>query len=589
MADRELTLKMIVQAIDRVTKPARQMGAAMGDMARRARLDQLQANLLAARERLAAIGTAARDVGKRFQDMGAGALTSLTAPIAAIGGFSLRAFGQMEQLETSFKSMLGGSEAAKNMVKELSDFAAKTPFQMQDIGGATKQLLSFGVEASKITSTLGMLGDISAGANIPLGDMASIFGKSMAKGKAMTEELLQLSDRGVPIIDVLAKGLGRSKDQIFELASQGRISFDILTRAMQTMTSQGGVYFKQMDEQSQTLFGKWSTFKDNFILGMVDIGDALMRVFGIGDGLDGLTLQIQLIREQFKAFAEANPELLKFIFIATALAAAVGPTLIVIGWMAKGFGVLAASGAGAIKMMLMLKTGIGALIGMVGNFAVALKAGYSVMQAFNLVLAANPIGLIIVSIAALAAAAYLIYQNWGPISNFFSGLWAEIKSAFDQGFIQGVLKVLEVFNPTIWIAKGVNALIEYLFGIDLAKVGSEWIGGLWDGMQAKWAELVDWLSSAVTSLMDWMPDWVKERLGLDAGGLGQMPGSAVGNVASAVAPAIGPQNGQGQGRFAGEVKVSFDNAPSNMRVKEVKSDNPDFVPSVYAGYAMGGS
>ncbi|WP_412557600.1 tape measure protein [Thalassospira sp. MIT1370] len=589
MADRELTLKMIVQAIDRVTKPARQMGAAMGDMARRARLDQLQANLLAARERLAAIGSAARDVGKRFQDMGTGALTSLTAPIAAIGGFSLRAFGQMEQLETSFKSMLGGSEAAKNMVKELSDFAARTPFQMQDIGGATKQLLSFGVEASKITSTLGMLGDISAGANIPLGDMASIFGKSMAKGKAMTEELLQLSDRGVPIIDVLAKGLGRSKDQIFELASQGRISFDILTRAMQTMTSQGGVYFKQMDEQSKTLFGKWSTFKDNFILGMVDIGDALMRVFGIGDGLDGLTLQIQLIREQFKAFAEANPELLKFIFIATALAAAVGPTLIVIGWMAKGFGVLAASGAGAIKMMLMLKTGIGALIGMVGNFAVALKAGYSVMQAFNLVLAANPIGLIIVSIAALAAAAYLIYQNWGPISNFFSGLWAEIKSAFDQGFIQGVLKVLEVFNPTIWIAKGVNALIEYLFGIDLAKVGSEWIGGLWDGMQAKWAELVDWLSSAVTSLMDWMPDWVKERLGLDAGGLGQMPGSAVGNVASAVAPAIGPQNGQGQGRFAGEVKVSFDNAPSNMRVKEVKSDNPDFVPSVYAGYAMGGS
>lgn len=589
MADRELTLKMIVQAIDRVTKPARQMGAAMGDMARRARLDQLQAKLLAARERLAAIGSAARDVGKRFQDMGTGALTSLTAPIAAIGGFSLRAFGQMEQLETSFKSMLGGSEAAKNMVKELSDFAARTPFQMQDIGGATKQLLSFGVEASKITSTLGMLGDISAGANIPLGDMASIFGKSMAKGKAMTEELLQLSDRGVPIIDVLAKGLGRSKDQIFELASQGRISFDILTRAMQTMTSQGGVYFKQMDEQSKTLFGKWSTFKDNFILGMVDIGDALMRVFGIGDGLDGLTLQIQLIREQFKAFAEANPELLKFIFIATALAAAVGPTLIVIGWMAKGFGVLAASGAGAIKMVLMLKTGIGALIGMVGNFAVALKAGYSVMQAFNLVLAANPISLIIVSIAALAAAAYLIYQNWGPISNFFSGLWAEIKSAFDQGFIQGVLKVLEVFNPTIWIAKGVNALIAYLFGIDLAKVGGEWIGGLWDGMQSKWAELVDWLSSAVTSLMDWMPDWVKERLGLDAGGLGQMPAGAVGNVASAVAPAIGPQNGQGQGRFAGEVKVSFDNAPSNMRVKEVKSDNPDFVPSVYAGYAMGGS
>ena len=582
MANRELTLKMIVQAIDRVTKPARQMGNAMGDMARRARLDHLQAKLLAARERLSSMGTAARDLGKRFQDFGTGALTKVTAPLALAGGFAFNAYGKIEQLTTSFKSMLGGGEAARQMMEKLTTFAASTPFQLEGIGQATKQLLSFGVLPAKIIENLRMLGDIGAGANVPLNEMAAIFGKVKAKGKAMTEELLQLSDRGIPIIDVLAKGLGKSKDQIFELASQGRISFDILKRAMQTMTAEGGIFFKQMEEQSKTLFGKLSTLKDNVFLLFADLGVTIDEMFGVKEGIDFLIAQVQGLRTSFKAFAKDHPELATWIATLALFAAAIGPVIIGLGLASSAIGVLSSGFALALAPI----TG---LIAVVGNLVTALRAGYGVMAAFNLVLAANPIGLIVTAVAALAAAAYLIYQNWGPISNFFSGLWAEIKSAFDQGFIQGVLKVLEVFNPTIWIAKGVNALIEYLFGIDLAKVGSEWIGGLWDGMQAKWAELVDWLSSAVTSLMDWMPDWVKERLGLDAGGLGQMPGSAVGNVASAVAPAIGLQNGQGQGRFAGEVKVSFDNAPSNMRVKEVKSDNPDFVPSVYAGYAMGGS
>ncbi|WP_339860382.1 tape measure protein [Thalassospira alkalitolerans] len=561
MADRELTLKMIVQAIDRVTKPARQMGAAMGDMARRARLDQLQAKLMAARERLTAIGTAARNVGKRFQDFGAGALTKVTAPLALVGGFALNAYGKIEQLTTSFKSMLGGADAARAMVKKLTDFAASTPFQLEGIGQSAKQLLAFGVLQDNIVPVLRNLGDIAAGANIPLNEMAAIYGKVKAKGKAMTEELLQLSDRGIPVIDVLAKGLGKSKDQIFELASQGRISFDILKRAMQTMTAQGGIFFQQMEEQSKTLFGKLSTLKDNVFLLFADLGETLDKMFGVKDGIDVLISKVQLLRTSFVAFSESNPGLAKLVAFVGILAAAIGPLAIGIGLAASAFGVLA-TGLGLIF------SPIGLVIAAFAGAAFLIIKHWDEVQSF------------------LAKVAITIVRAWAPIGNFFSGLWDGIKAGFDEGFIQGVLKVLETFNPAIWILKGANELIKALFGIDLAKIGSEWIGGLWSGMQAKWAELVQWLSSSVTSLMDWMPDWVKERMGLDGGGLGQMP-SGVGNAASAIAPAIGPQNGQT--RVGGEIKVSFDNAPSNMKIKEVKSDNPDVVPSVYAGYAMGGS
>jgi tape measure domain-containing protein len=589
---KEMNLKLIVQAIDRVTKPARQMGAALGDISRRAKLERLQINLRRALERLQALAAVAQKVGKRLSEMGGGAFKKLTLPLAAVGGFALNAFGKMEQLQTSFKSMLGNAEAAKNMVKKLSDFAANTPFQLQGIGAAARQLLSFGVAQGDVVKRLRMLGDISAGANVPLSDMAAIFGKAKAKGKAMTEELLQLSDRGVPIIDTLAKGLGKTKDEIFTLASQGKISFAILARAMQSMTSEGGVFYKQMDEQSKTLFGKLSTLRDNITLFLVQVGDVIAKTFGLKNGIDGLIVQIQKLRDGFEDFAKANPVLVKTVFVFGAMAAVAGPVLMALGQMSMGIGGVAT----AVKV---LGPGIAAVVSVFGNLIAALRAGYSAMAALNVVFAANPFGLIVVAAAALAGAAYLIYRNWEPISNFFKGIWSkvanifneiisEITTAFKTGFLDGMLKLFELFTPQIWVAKGVNALIKYLFDIDLAKAGRNWIGGFESGIKGKWADLVAWLANAVTGLMDWMPDWVKEHLGFDGAGQLQIPNAAAGAQAPAIKPVIGPQSGTSHTRVGGEIKVAFENAPTNMRVKSIKSDNPDVTPSVDAGYLMSG-
>ena len=119
------------------------------------------------------------------------------------------------------------------------------------------------------------------------------------------------------------------------------------------------------------------------------------------------------------------------------------------------------------------------------------------------------------------------------------------------------------------------------FDIDLAQVGRDWIGGLADGVMAAWADLVAWLGKAATGLMDWMPDWVKTRLGIDGGNLSAPSASAV----PAIKPAIGPAR---QARVGGAVKVSFENAPANMRIREVKSQTPGFGVDVDAGYAMAG-
>ena len=88
----------------------------------------------------------------------------------------------------------------------LTDFTAKTPFQLEDVGAAAKMLLSFGVAGDDIIDRLQVLGDIAAGANVPLQDMAAIYGKTLSEREG--------ADRGAES-DVRARrpdhsGAGRS-------------------------------------------------------------------------------------------------------------------------------------------------------------------------------------------------------------------------------------------------------------------------------------------------------------------------------------------------------------------------------------------
>ena len=90
-------------------------------------------------------------------------------------------------------------------MKELSDFAASTPFEFPEIANAGKSLLAFGFEASKITGTLTTLGDIASSLNIPLGELSEIYGKIKTSGRVFSEDINQLTGRGIPIISELAK------------------------------------------------------------------------------------------------------------------------------------------------------------------------------------------------------------------------------------------------------------------------------------------------------------------------------------------------------------------------------------------------
>lgn len=174
------------------------------------------------------------------------------------------AAAKLEVFETQFKTILGSSKAAQKQLQDLQEFAAKTPFQIDGLALATRQLLSFGVVQEEVIPTLSQLGDIAAGVGASIDELTIPFGRLVSTQKLTLIELDKFADRGVNLYKALADGAGVSLKNIRDEISKGRVPFELFTKALNDLTQEGGTFFKGAEAQSKTLAGAISTLDDNF-------------------------------------------------------------------------------------------------------------------------------------------------------------------------------------------------------------------------------------------------------------------------------------------------------------------------------------
>jgi tape measure domain-containing protein len=204
----------------------------------------------------------------------------IAAGIYKIGEASLKASAEMEQNRVAFTTMLGSAEKANAILRDMTGFAASTPFELPQIVNAGKQMLAFGFTAKEIIPTLTKLGDVSAGLSIPLNELTAIYGKIKTSNRIMGDDLLQLGGRGIPIVEELAKSFNVSKESISKMASEGKIKFSDLENVMSNLTGEGSKFGGLMDAQSKTLGGKWSNFNDALGKTAVILGDTTSGAAG---------------------------------------------------------------------------------------------------------------------------------------------------------------------------------------------------------------------------------------------------------------------------------------------------------------------
>lgn len=202
------------------------------------------------------------------------AVAGLAAGFSAIQAakFVFAKTAELESQTRSIQTLTGSVQQAKQIIQELQQLGAATPFTSTELIESAKRLTAFGVSAKDVVETTRRLGDVAGATGANLGELTLAYGQVIAKGRLQGEELLQFQERGVALQDELRKMYGLTGEEFSKALSKGQISAEAVEVALQRLTDTGGKYANGAIAQSDTLNGRFSTLQDGV--------DELARVIG---------------------------------------------------------------------------------------------------------------------------------------------------------------------------------------------------------------------------------------------------------------------------------------------------------------------
>lgn len=296
-----------------------------------------------------------RGMTSNITQLGKNMTRSITLPLAALGAAAVKSAADLETLETSFISLTGGAKQARDMVADLNKFTAETPFQLEQVGKAARQLIAAGTDISEVNMQLQFLGDIAATSGSSIDEIAAIFAKVQAKGKVELENLNQLAERGIPIFTALSEATGLLPSQL----GAGAVTVEQFNETLKSFAEEGGFANGAMQRLSETAAGRFSTALDNLKLAGAELGNVLLPT---------INKLLEFVTDLAQRFTALNGTTQQMIVEMGLAAAAIGPLVVLIPQI------------------------IAQITALRGAFAL-----------LNTVLIANPIGAVIASIVALTA------------------------------------------------------------------------------------------------------------------------------------------------------------------------------------------
>ena len=180
--------------------------------------------------------------------------------------------GEFQQLEVAFATLLQSKEKADALMSQMVELAAKTPFDLQGVASGARQLLAYGFAAADITNTLTRLGNVAAGLGLNLQDLTWLYGTTAVQGRLYTRDVMQFQSRGIDLAGELATQLGKTRAEISQMVTEGKIGFPEVQKAIESMTNEGGKFHNLMQEQSKTITGLISNLGDALDMMFNDLG-----------------------------------------------------------------------------------------------------------------------------------------------------------------------------------------------------------------------------------------------------------------------------------------------------------------------------
>ena len=346
---------------------------------------------------------------------------------------------QMESYLTNFKVMLGNEQLAAEKLEEIRKMAASTPFSLSDLTEGTQTLLQFGIAADDTTGVLKQLGDISLGNADKLQTLVRAYGKMSSAQKVTLENVNMMIDAGFNPLNQICDATGESMSALYKRISDGKVSFNELEAAVAAATSEGGQFYNGMLEASQTFNGRLSTLKDNVAALTGELTSGLFSA--LGDIIVKANELVVSITEDDAKMAALK----ETIGVLTAAVAAV--TAAVLSYKAT---------VAAATAITALHTAATTAMAAAHKAAAAGATGLQVAQAaLNTVLSANPIGLVVAALAALAAGLVTAYHT----SETFRSAVDSAFSAIQKTASNVIGSVVDWINELVARIKGAAAAL----------------------------------------------------------------------------------------------------------------------------------
>jgi hypothetical protein len=241
------------------------------------------------------------------------------------------------------------------------------------------------------------------------------------------------------------------------------------------MTSEGGIFFKGMEIASKTTAGIFSTLKDNVELTAASLGavlapivkDIMTKMIGVaGKAREWIANNQELIKSKVAEFIERVKDTI------SKLVEGISKLVNKTGAIDKFFETIEMV-SDAISWLVENGKTIAIVIGIIGGLIAIGKLLIGVLTVINLVMAANPVVLIVLGIMALIAILVTLFvkfkvfkhlMGWlaewpgvvGDAFNWLGELFVKIWDGIVDTVKAAVAKVLEFAQPAIDAAKAVG-------------------------------------------------------------------------------------------------------------------------------------
>lgn len=353
--------------------------------------------------------------------------TGMAGGILNMGIASVQAAAQMRQYEIAFQTMLKSAEAGTQMLRDLQQFAAETPFDVPGVVSAGQQLMAFGFKAEEIIPMLTNLGDAASGLGLGtegVSRLAYALGQMQTSGKLNAQDMMQLTSAGISAWDMLAQAAGKTVAEMKDLCSKGAIDSKAAVQTIVAgMNEQfGGMMAKTSDEVAGLLANIEETAGNT----SAAVGKYLTEAFNIkgilkdvSDRLGEFQQKMQTATEQGKSMGDVIKEC-----VPAPVIAAIGAFAAVL----VGVSVAAVATLGAV---LGLSAGIVAAGAAIGA-AIALVITYWDDLADAVKAAVQGILDTVVIIGTAITEAVLGVVNW--IIGTIGDMWANITGNQDNWF-----------------------------------------------------------------------------------------------------------------------------------------------------------